>query len=564
MRVAWKLLVWVLGIYAVLVVGGGLAIKALLTPGRIGAVVRSATAGLPVEVAVQEGSFDLVPWIRFQPVLRLRKITVGNPPGFSAEPMLAVEEAGAQVSLFSLLGQQVRVRSVELRQAALNVETNARGDSNLAALVTAPDKAEPQRSGKDEGNPSGKRVSVDRIVLTGGSVRYRRHGQAGDLTLRGIHLTVSDFGTARPARLELEAQILGGSRSRLVFQGQAGPLAPNSLPAKGDLSVTLAPAEMPEEVRRQYLGDLLREPPQAAAVSLRASVQGDLITAVEGTGKVAFSDFALGRSEDTRLPLSGEAPFRITIRQALSNPAVELLSPSASLRLGEGTWKGALSVRYGEAGVSGSNSGSIRGVRIEQMLRVFTATKEPVSGVAEIPDYRLEFAGRDAAQLRNSLRGGGTLRVEQGRVGLFDLLGAIEGRIRNVLGADEGKAGTTDFLTLSGRFEIRNAQLVFPELALQNASSTITGQGSVSFDHAISFDLMTDMTGELASRLAGKRDAAGVAHLRVPVRVRGTLESPKVYPDVGGMAKGAAVEKARSLLDSFLKKRQSGAEEPKP
>jgi len=562
-RVALKVVIWLIAIYAVLVVGSGLAIKALLTPARIGAVVRSATAGLPVAVTVQEGSFDLIPWIRFQPVVRLRKITVGNAPGFSAEPMLAVEEAGAQVGLFSLLGQEVRVRSVELREAALNVETNARGESNVAALVTALGKAEPQSADNAE-QSSGKRVSVDRILLTNGSVRYRRHGRAADLTLRDIQLTVSDFGSRRPARVDLEAQVFGAKRSRLGFKGQAGPATPNSLPAEGELSVMLVPAEMPEAVRSQYLGDLLREPPADAAVSLKASVQGDLMTVAEGAGQVVFSHFALGRAKETRLPLGGQAPFRIAVRQALGDPAVDISTSSASLRLGEGTWKGALSVRYSQAGMSGTNSGSIRGVRMEQMLRAFTAAKESVSGLAEIPDYRIEFAGRDAAQLRNSLRGGGTIRVEQGKVALFDLLGTIEGRIRNVLAGEEGKAGTTDFLTLSGRFEIRNGQVVFPELALQNTSSTVTGQGWVAFDHAISFDLVTDMTGELASRLAGKRDAAGAGRLRVPVRVRGTLESPKIDPDIGGMVKGAAVEKARGLLDSFLKRRSGETEAPKP
>jgi len=564
MRAALKVLIWLIGIYAVLVVGSGLAIKALLTPSRIGAVVRSATASLPVAVAVQQGSFDLIPWIRFQPVIRLRKISVGNPPGFAAEPMLAVEEASAQVALFSLLGQEVRVRSVELSQPALNIESNASGASNVAALVAALGKAEPQSAGDAAASSSGKRVSVDRILLTNGSVRYRRHGQAADLTLRGIQLTVSDFGPKRPARVELEAQVFGAKRSRLGFKGHAGPAAPNSLPAEGELSVMLVPAEAPDAVRSQYLGDLLREPPADAAISLKASLQGDLMTAAEGAGQVVFSDFALGRSKETRLPLSGQAPFRIAVRQPLGDPAIEINAPSASLRLGEGTWKGALSVRYSQAGVRGTNSGSVRGVRIEQMLRAFTAAKESVSGVAEIPDYRIEFAGRDAAQLRDSLRGGGTIRVEQGKVALFDLLGTIEGRVRNVLAGEEGKAGATDFLTLTGRFEIRNGRLVFPELALQNASSTVTGQGWVAFDHAISFDLVTDMTGELASRLAGKRDAAGAGRLRVPVRVRGTLESPKVYPDIGGMVKGAAVEKARGLLDSFLKRRSGETEAPKP
>jgi hypothetical protein len=36
------------------------------------------------------------------------------------------------------------------------------------------------------------------------------------------------------------------------------------------------------------------------------------------------------------------------------------------------------------------------------------------------------------------------------------------------------------------------------------------------------------------------------------------MESPKVYPDVTGMAKAAAVDKAKGLIDSFLNRRGVG------
>lgn len=68
---AGKMLIWVAGIYVVLVLGSGLLIKALLTGGRIDAVVHSLNARMPVAVSVAEGSFDLVQWFRFQPVIRL-------------------------------------------------------------------------------------------------------------------------------------------------------------------------------------------------------------------------------------------------------------------------------------------------------------------------------------------------------------------------------------------------------------------------------------------------------------------------------------------------------------
>lgn len=562
MRVAVKVLIGLAGLYAVLVVGSGLAIKAMLTPGRIGGVVNRLTAGLPVRVSAGEGSFDLAEWIRFQPLVRIRKIMVSNPPGFGAEPLLAVEEAGAQLSLLSLFGREVRVRLVELRQAAVNIESDAKGRSNVAALVAALEKG--GSVSKDAPPPeqaSGKQVLIERVAITDGSVRYRRAGQAADLTLKNIQITVSGFGGGSPAQVELAAGLFGSRNSALSFKGQVGPAAAEKLPAEGELGAKLAPAEMPLEIRKQYLGEMLGDPPAGALLALAANVKGDLMSSLDGTGHLQFENFALGRSKETRLPLAGKAPFQIAVRRPLADPAVSIAARSASLKLGQGEWKGSLVVQYRAPGVHGESSGSVRGVRIEELLRAFTATKETVSGVAEIPEYSLEFAGRDATELRDSLKGAGVVRVEQGRVALFDLLGTIEAKVRNVLSGESAKAGATDFLTLEGRFEIRDGRLLVPELMLRNSASAVTGQGFVTYGHEVSFDLMTDMKGELASRLGGKRDAAGEAHLLVPVRVRGALESPKVYPDVGSMVKGAAVEKARGLLDSFLKRRQGQPEE---
>ena len=563
MRVAGKVLLWAAGIYIVAVLGSGLLIKALLTAGRIDAVVMTLTAGLPVQVSAGEGSFDLLPWIRFEPVIRIQRISVSNPPGYSAEPMLTVGEAGAQVSVSSLFGQTVQVRRVELRDAALNVETDAKGISNLADLLAALDRRKEPVQPKTEETARGKAVAIDRVSLIGGTVRYKERGSAAGLTVRDIHLSISGFGGGGPAKLNLEAGLFGSKASKLVFRGQAGPYSQESLPAEGSFSVVVAPAEIPKAVRQEYAGDLLSDPPAGATAKLEASLKGDLMKSLDGAGELELREFAVGRSEASRVPLNGKAPFRVSLRRPLSMPAVEISTGAATMQLGRGRWKGSLAAQYSRQGIRGESRGTISGVRVEELTRVFTTAKDPVFGRAEIPEYELFFAGKNAAELRQSLRGSGSIRLEEGRVAVFDLLGTIESKVERILSGDTGKPGETDFLKMAAKFEIKDGQILFTELALQNLSSTVSGQGFATFDHALSFDLVADMTGGLASRFGGKPDSEGVARLRVPVRVRGTLDSPKVYPDIGGMAKSAAVEKARGLLDSFLKKRQGETDRPK-
>ena len=137
MKRAGNIFIWVAGTYVVLVLGSGLLIKTLLTRGRIDAVVHTLNARMPVAVSVAEGSFDLLQWFRFQPVISLKKISVANPAGFSAGPLLVVGEAGAQVALLSLFGQDIRVTHVDLHEPTLNIETDAKGNTNLTVLMAA-------------------------------------------------------------------------------------------------------------------------------------------------------------------------------------------------------------------------------------------------------------------------------------------------------------------------------------------------------------------------------------------------------------------------------------------
>jgi len=402
-------------------------------------------------------------------------------------------------------------------------------------------------SGGGEGD--GKSVSIGSLSITGGTVNYQ------GLTVRDIDLALSDFGAGQKCRVTLGARLFGGRDSRLDFKGEAGPAGAGSLPAEGSLSLVVAPAEVPRGFRDEYLGDLLREPPANARATFTTDMEGDLLRTLAGTGELQLADFAVGRSAQSRLALAGKAPLRLAFHSLLGSPALEISSPGASLQLGEGRWKGSLSARYDAGRLSGQSSGSISGVKIEEMLRAFTAAKDPLSGMAEMPEYRIQFAGTNAVQIRDSLSGNGRILVQDGKVALFDLMGTIEARLKSVLGGDAGKAGATDFLKLSTRFEIKNGRVILPDLVLENSSSNVTGQGYFGFDNALNFDLKTDITGGPAARLGGRPDSAGVAHLRVPVKVGGTLESPKVYPDVAGMAKATAVEKAKGLLDSFIRRR---------
>jgi uncharacterized protein involved in outer membrane biogenesis len=193
-------------------------------------------------------------------------------------------------------------------------------------------------------------------------------------------------------------------------------------------------------------------------------------------------------------------------------------------------------------------------------LSAFTTSKGAVFGRAEIPEYKLRFGGSNADQIRNSLNGQGEIKIEEGRIALFDLVDTIQQRVKKMLTGETPAQGATNFTRFASRLVIQDRKIQMPELVLENPSLRVTGQGSIGFDRSLNFDLVANLSGDLASQLSSRLVGSNQAELHVPVRVRGTVDSPKVYPDVGRMVKERAVEKAKSLLDKLFQKQ----EEPKP
>ncbi len=546
-----KVVLWTVCIYAGLMLASGLAIKAMLSGSRIQQVFSSLNQRVPATLSAQGGTFDLQQWFLFRPVVTLEGLSVANPPGFSSQPLLTAKQVGAQVALLSFFKKEFEIVRVSLTEPEVNIESDVKGNTNLGLLLAGLTKG----GGTNTSETGGGGVAIRSLSITSGTVRYAAQAGAPGLTIRDIELKLADFSADSTCRLTLQAALFGGKASRVEFEGRLGPFTAASVPTQGNLSVALAPAEFPPAFRKTYFGDVLSDPGSSSKASFRTSLQGDFAGKLNGEGMLELGGFELGPAGGKRLSLHGRAPLRITIGEAMKSPTFELISRGASLTLGQGQWKGSIEARLDGSRVQGQSSGSIGGVRIEELLQTFTTTKNAVSGMAEIPQYNLRFAGKDANQIRDSLAGSGSIRLQQGRVALFDLLGSVESKIKNVMGGETTASGATDFVGFDSRFEVRNGQLILSDILLKNAASSVSGQGRVGFDHSMEFDLVTGISGSLAARLGGRPDASGQAQLRVPVKVRGTLEAAKVYPDVAGMAKAQAVERGMGLLDSFLKKR---------
>lgn len=542
---------WAIGIVVVvgacfgLMLAAGLAAKALLAGSGKDAVMGSLAQRLGVEVVAGAGDFDLAAWFRLQPAISLENVTLGNPAGFRGKHLLETRKISAQVSLTPLLRKRIEVRRLAIEQPRILVESNAQGVTNVEAFLRKLSPTE-AKAGSGGGGGAGAKLAIDEFLINSGEV------SAPGLRIRSIDLRLRDFSAERTCRLEFAAKLFEGGDSRLRLEAQAGPFTPDALPLDGKLSVSIAPAEIPARWRQEQLGDVLRAPGKKARARLEASVQGDVYRSLKGPAKLALEEIRVGKDEQHVLPLAGEAALTFSASNLVSTPSFHVKIPGARLRLGKGEWKGDAELQVRGSRLSGQSSGAIHNVEINELLSDFTAAEGKVHGTLEVPSYAVQFAGKNAEELRNSLTGKGKLSVREGRLAFLDLLASIQRALERAQPEAPAVKGATPFSSLASDVNLGQKRLELSGILLEGPGLGVSGQGTIDFDHNINFELQAQVTGgvaQLVNRMT-RRDPGGQA--RVPLTVRGTLDAPQVRPNLGSLVRDAVP----GLLDSLLKRRQ--------
>lgn len=556
-----KIVLGLVALYVVVMGGSGLAIQSMLS-GGVGEQMREkAQAMLPVEVSIEGGDFDLQEWFFFRPAISFDRLRVANPPGYSSAPLLEAERVAARADLSSLLDNAVAIQQIEIIAPRLLVEANAEETTNIEALMAAlrsqAPSAETPASASEEGEAT--TLSIASFLLENGEILYSAPGE-DPLVVKNIRLEITDFDPAAPIRLQAALDLFEQEALHLTFDGMTGPFTPKSSPTNGLLTVDGYPQKLPAEFRSHYLGNFLLAPGPDSHLSIAADLSGDLLGVLTGKGDLKFENLELGKPDEPRLPLNGEAPILLTLVNPLADPSYHVIMPDAELSLGDGTWQGGLELQYEHGRMRGKSTGAVTGVDINQMLTAFSDVKDVAFGKMELSRYDLEFAGRTADEIQKNLAGSGRLDLRDGRLAVFDVLATIEKYVTLAWTGERQATGVTSFLRFGTDFTIADERITTPNLVLQNDAAQIAGDGAIGFGGELDLDyeLSSLISGLLAQKLGGALNQEGVAQLAVPLRLKGDATSPLVFVDVKSLVKEQAVEQAKGLLGKLLNRGGDG------
>ncbi|MBL0161622.1 MAG: hypothetical protein IPP47_31855 [Bryobacterales bacterium] len=524
-----KLLIGALAFIVVVLLGGALAVKSMLSGAGKDKIIAALSGQLGVSLKVGSIDASLPRVLSMTPALSLGGIEIGNPPGFSNTPMVVAEAIDTRVELGSLFSGAPRIIALEILKPAVLIERNAAGRTNLQVLMDGlSKKSEGVQAGAAPKADAGG-LAIEDLLIAGGSfqVAGEPKGAWGD-----INIKLNGFGTPRPLKAVASASMAGAQKVQIEFVGGAGPFVGAAMPVDGKLKISAAPGEK-------------------TRMELDVALKGDLSTVAKGPAKLVVTDYPVGANAQKMLPLSGQAEGTVTLKQALgAEAAFAVVIPKAALTLAGGQLNSRIELSSKASAVTGSVAGALGGLRIEQLLSAFSVANPGVEGGLTIPRFQLRFAGRNAGELTDSLTGDGSLSVDQGKLPKMDLLGAITSAIGRT-GAMTTD-GATQFAVLKTDFAVANQVVRLSNLQMEGAGLKVTGAGTVGMNKALNLKLNTVVGGRVAELLGARGSGDQPARANVPMDVTGTTENPKVMPNVRSMAGEAAKNYLGGALNKFL------------
>ena len=519
----------VLGLVVLVLLGGAMVVKSMLSGAGKDKIV--AALGQQLGVPLQIGSVDtsLPQVLSMTPALSLGRIEIGNPPGFSALPMVVAEKIDVRVELGSLFSGAPRIIALEILKPAVSIENNAAGRTNLQVFLDSLSKKGADTKPASAPKTEASSLAVEDLLIAGGSVQVAGEpmGSWGD-----INLKLNGFGTPRPLKALATAEATGAQKVHIDFLGGMGPFVGNAMPVDGRLKVSAAPGGKTK-------------------LDLDIALIGDLGTVAQGPANLVVTDYPIGTNPQRMLPLNGQAAGTVIVKQALSGvPSFEVVIPKAALTLAGGQLNSRIELRSKHRHMTGSLTGTLGGLRIEELLGAFVLHSPGVQGALTIPRFHLSFAGRSVDELIASLTGDGNLSVDKGKLPKMDLLGAITGALGKTGVVTTG--GSTEFAVLKTDFAVAREVMTLSNLQMEGAGLTVNGGGTVEMNKALNLKLNSVVGGTVAELLGARANGDQPARANVPIDVTGTTDNPRVRPNVKSMAGEAAKNYLGGALDRFF------------
>lgn len=466
--------------------------------------------------------------------------TVLDDPAFGTDPFASLGSLDVGVKLMPLLGGQVEVEEITLRDPVITVIKNKNGVLNVSTIgrtgVATPQK--PSRAPVPSAEGPLKilaMLAVDQVSIEGGKLTYR------------------DLSAAKPTEYVLQdLELLLQS----VELGETPTLHFRTLVQPMNIPVRLDGAFGP-----------LKESADLDAIRFKLAI-GKIDAVI--VGKTSGRNVNLNVSApvintaDLPIALPLQKPVEVhNLEIAADVQGQEVLLRNASFQVfgGQVAAQGSLT--------SGSNTPpfvsklKVQGIQLGPALNALATTKASMSGTADA-DISLQGQGFAMPDLTKHLKGTGRISARDGRIEQIGLL-AEALTILKVAGVQLDHPKTTVFSTIQTDMAVEEGTLQLRNLLMDSHDFQATGGGTVGFDQTLNLLVNLNLSQDLSGKVAGASTVARVAmkdgRLRLPLTITGTTQAPSYGIDLKALT-GRVQEQAKKKAEDTVKGLLKGTVKP--
>ncbi|WP_192022594.1 AsmA family protein [Shewanella sp. WPAGA9] len=552
---------------------------------------------------------DDLSWSVFPSIgIKLGGISLSNPENFSANNFVEVNEAVANVELMPLLSQEVEIAMLSLDGLTVNMITQKDGTTSIDGLSGDSSAAVTE----DKTTDSAAKTSVELQSLQIGGVSITNTtinliDETTDTTqvFKLNSLTLGEFSLGNDADFayDFSAQlpdmtVNSNGEGKLNVSKDLAKLAINGFTINTDVSGKGIPNN---QVSTQLVTDIA-----VALDSQNVEVIISKLSAMEidATGKLSVNygakipkinmqmDFG-DIDVDKLMPASDEQTPAETEKVASTAPATEPdLSALKTIDVTMGVtiksikvanlltqnWKMNATVKEGIANLSEFSANlyegsiqatakldarqkvasyhfeeSLTGVQFRPLLKD-AADVDLISGAA---NFKVKGSGKSLIpdNIKKNLLAKGDFEIADGSlygVNIPQMIRSAQDKLKGDLSAKNTEELKTDFTSLTGSFDLNNAVLTNPDLAMSSPLIRLSGNGNANIDsQTVDYKLTTSLVGSLAGQ-GGEKDA--LAGVDIPLTITGSMQDPKFGIDTSALFDAKIKGETDKLKDSLFKK----------
>jgi hypothetical protein len=539
-RTAARILLGILAFFVLLVIGGYILVRSVLSPEKIRPLAEAKlSAALGEPVTLGDMGISLFP----TPALRAGDIHIGA--ANTKAPSLSIASLRIIPSLASALHGQLVVDRVDLDGMDIAIRRDKQGNWEL-----------PYNPPKETGSAKPAAPSS-----SPGNTKPAAPSSGPNIAIRDIEITDGKF------RLIDDAPPSGGpAREVAALQKIQGALA---VDADG-VSV--------DKLTAQFQKTELKGSASISAEKTVLDLASPSISSVDLPQIFAF----LGAAPIDGLSVSGNCPFHLSMtmtqKGALSAKGefdaavlklgtLEIKSLKTPVKVEHGTAtlapitfnaysgseKGSFALSIAHTPMGYSLATTLDGVDVNQALSANTSAKDVLLGTGHV-QATVKGAGFDSNALKATLYGISEVAVKNGVVRNLPLLASIN----RALKITSGDSKDTKFDSLTGTFVIANGKAHTEDLLLKAGELSLIAKGDILFDLTLSFKGTAIFTGAKSAEFAHSvSELRGLVNdkgeLAIPLTVSGPVSSPSVNVDLAALLSGAAKQQLKQTLGDKLK-----------